>query len=61
MGNGSENNTAFLLAQGWKGWWFDGNEDLKSGEFVRSAIETNRLKVRQMFVTAENKKGTKRV
>lgn len=56
VGNGSENNTAFLFAQGWKGWWFDGNDDLKSSELVRSAIKTDRLKVMQMFVTAENVK-----
>ena len=56
VGNGSENNTAFLFAKVWKGCWFDGNEDLKSSEFVRSAIEKNRLKVRQIFVTAEDVK-----
>jgi hypothetical protein len=25
VGNGSENNTAFLLSQGWTGFWIDGN------------------------------------
>ena len=25
VGDGKENNTAFLLAQGWRGFWIDGN------------------------------------
>jgi hypothetical protein len=31
VGNGRENNTAFLLSQGWTGFWIDG-----SGDFLRA-------------------------
>jgi hypothetical protein len=34
VGDGTENNTAFLLSQGWTGFWIDG-----SGKFVEKARE----------------------
>ena len=36
VGDGNENNTAFLLSQGWRGFWIDG-----SNEFV-SAVKARR-------------------
>jgi hypothetical protein len=54
VGNGAENNTAFLLSQGWTGFWIDG-----SGSFVetirsRSDLSPNCLKWLVSFVTREN-------
>ncbi len=54
--DGSETNTTYLLYQGWKGLWMDGDE-----KFVRSiqvscanAIAKGQLTVVHSFITAEN-------
>lgn len=56
VGNGLENNTAFLLLQGWTGTWIDGDE--KSVDFIqrhfRKPIRERRLQVVSSQVTAEN-------
>lgn len=55
-GDGLENNTAFLLAQGWKGCWIEGDGPLVQTieQHFREPIAQNRLRVQQSFVTAEN-------
>lgn len=54
-GDGIENNTHYLLLQGWRGAWLDG--DAANVERIRGAIDyvPNRtLSVEQAFLTAEN-------
>jgi len=54
-GDGMENNTAYLLFQGWSGFWFDGDES--NVERIRKSVEPatreNRLTVATEFFTAE--------
>jgi hypothetical protein len=54
--DGLENNTAFLLRQGWKGLWMDADtaavERARSG--FRQEIADQRLIVLETFITAEN-------
>ena len=54
-GDGMENNTAYLLFQGWSGFWFDGDES--NVERIRKSVEPatreNRLMVATEFFTAE--------
>ena len=56
VGDGMENNTAFLLFQGWRGFWIEGNA--KANEQISRnfsvLIAANRLKVNQSFITVEN-------
>ncbi len=53
VGDGSENNTAFLLTQGWKGYWVDGND-----EFVKNTgrpdLQPGALRWKVCFVRKEN-------
>jgi hypothetical protein len=55
-GNGLENNTLFLLLQGWKGLWIEGNA--KNYKFIEkkfsTLIKTNQLIVDNQFITKEN-------
>ena len=54
-GNGLENNTHYLLLQGWRGVWIDGNA--KNIAFIRSQLDYQRnnvLAVSKGFITAEN-------
>jgi len=55
-GNGLENNTAFLLVQGWRGVWLEGNP--RNYEMIRASfareMSDGRLKLIQGVVTAEN-------
>ena len=55
-GDGSENNSAYLLLKGWSGYWFDG--DSQNVESIRSrfarAISEKRLTVSREVFTAEN-------
>ncbi len=59
VGNGLINNTAFLLAQGWSGWWVDGDayalQRLRTT--FRPQLESTRLRLREMYITAENIRG----
>lgn len=54
-GNGMENNTTYLLFQGWSGFWFDGEES--NVQAIRKSFEQaarkNRLAVAREFFTAE--------
>lgn len=56
VGNGLENNTAFLVAQGWSGVWIEGSP--KNCEAIRASlareISDGRLKLIEAAVTAEN-------
>jgi hypothetical protein len=56
VGDGMENNTAFLLFQGWRGFWVEGDE--KANEQIlrnfSDQIAASRLVVNQGFITAEN-------
>jgi hypothetical protein len=56
VGNGLENNTAFLLTQGWQGCWIEGNAGLVEGirRHFRKPLSSQQLKVLQSFITAEN-------
>jgi len=61
-GHGLESNTAFLLLQGWTGYWFDGDQvaiDFIQREF-RGPVSEGRLTARQAFITAENAAETLR-
>jgi hypothetical protein len=54
--DGLENNTAYLLAQGWSGTWVDADAaalERARGHF-REPVMQGRLTVVQSFVTAEN-------
>ena len=56
VGNGLENNTTYLLSQGWRGWWLEGN--IKSVSEIRSRfrrqIVEGALTIVGSLVTAEN-------
>ena len=57
VGDGSENNTTALLAQGWHGWWMEGSPDNCSAIQARLATMPSlatRLKVRQALVSPAN-------
>lgn len=59
VGDGLENNTAFLLSQGWTGLWMDGSP--KNGKIIRQKLAkvTSRGNLRfvESFLTAENVNG----
>ena len=56
VGKGLENNTAFLLCQGWSGVWLEGDRD--NCEAIRATcareMQEGRLKLVEASVTAEN-------
>lgn len=56
VGDGLENNTAFLLSQGWTGLWMDGSP--RGAEKIRrhftKSVSTGKLKFIESFITAEN-------
>jgi hypothetical protein len=56
IGDGYQNNSAFLLFQGWNGFWIDANEE--SIRTIRSRfreqLADRRLVIKQAFVSAEN-------
>jgi hypothetical protein len=56
VGNGLENNTAFLLFQGWAGRWIDGSpmvaQEIQSR--FREPLSTGSLKFLNSFITTEN-------
>ncbi len=56
VGDGLENNTVFLLSQGWNGWWIDGDANAMRNlrqTFARPLSDST-LRLHEMFVTAEN-------
>jgi len=54
-GDGMENNTTYLLFQGWSGFWFEGDESNVQAirESFEQAVRKNRLVVAREFLTAE--------
>jgi hypothetical protein len=57
VGDGSENNTTALLAQGWQGWWIEGSEESCSAIQSRLTNQPSlaaQLKVRQALVSPTN-------
>ena len=58
VGTGFENNTAFLLSQGWTGFWVDGSNRFLGALENRSDIQNECLKWIVSFVSRENIAGT---
>jgi hypothetical protein len=60
VGDGLENNTAFLLAQGWRGAWFDGSakQCAKIRERFSREIAAKQLTIVESMLTAENALAT---
>ena len=54
VGDGSENNTAFLLAQGWTGFWIDGNGAFQKTIDSRPDLAGGCLRGAVRFVSREN-------
>ena len=54
VGNGVENNTAFLLAQGWTGFWVDGNPAFQQVIAARADLRDGCIRGRAAFVDREN-------
>lgn len=56
VGNGLENNTASLLIQGWNGVWAEANPEFAGAirESFRTFLDTKRLRLTEIAVTAEN-------
>jgi hypothetical protein len=54
VGNGLENNTLFLLVQGWSGVWLEGSERKVAAAKKNLAVlvAARRLEIHQQFVTA---------
>jgi hypothetical protein len=56
VGDGLENNTVFLLACGWQGWWMEGDE--RQVEVIRRQLHrhlaSKQLRLRRELVTREN-------
>jgi len=56
VGDGLENNTAFLLLNNWKGLWIEGSKNFfsKIKKNLREPILKEQLKVKNSFITPEN-------
>lgn len=54
VGDGRENNTAFLLSQGWTGFWIDGDRAFLRALENRDDLRTDCLKYIAAFVSREN-------
>src|SRR6266404_893931 len=54
VGNGVENNTAFLLSQGWTGFWIDGDPAFLKSIEGKAQLGRKRLRSLASFVTREN-------
>jgi hypothetical protein len=59
VGDGQRNNTTFLLSQGWRGYWLEGNSASVQQIFhrFRQPIEQKQLTVLETVVTRENVVG----
>ena len=57
VGDGRENNTAFLLSQGWRGFWFDGGDQFLGSMHGRRDLADGCLRHHIGFVTRENVAG----
>jgi hypothetical protein len=54
VGDGDENNSAFLLSTGWNGFWIDGNDRFLKMLHGRRDISDNSLRWLVSYVTREN-------
>jgi hypothetical protein len=54
VGDGHENNTAFLLAQGWSGFWLDGDASFAATLDSRPELAAGRVKGMVGYLTREN-------
>lgn len=54
VGSGDENNTAYLLSQGWTGYWIDGSSEFVRTLAARDDLPKDALRYLVSFVTAEN-------
>lgn len=56
VGDGLENNTHFLLFNGWKGLWIDGNEQRFKclQEYFSKPLSTGQLTAVRAFITTDN-------
>lgn len=54
VGDGRENNTAFLLAQGWTGFWIDGDSAFEKTIAARPDLNTGCLRSAVRFVSRES-------
>lgn len=56
VGNGLENNSCFLLVNGWTGLWIEGstNSCQEIEDSFKRFISDKKLKIQQSFITAEN-------
>ena len=54
ISDGTENNTAFLLSRGWKGFWIDGDDTFRRILAARPDLQGDCIKSIVSFVTREN-------
>lgn len=54
ISDGTENNTAFLLSRGWKGFWIDGDDTFRRMLAARPDLQGDCIKSIVSFVTREN-------
>lgn len=54
VGTGNENNTAFLLSQGWTGYWIDGSDRMLGTLASRQDIDRSHVVPAVAFVTRES-------
>lgn len=56
VGNGTENNSAYLLMQNWSGSWIEGSKDHCTAmkQAYINIIENNQLQVKESFITKDN-------
>jgi len=58
IGDGLENNTAFLLSQDWRGYWIDANDEFTKNSQIKNFIDRGMLKTEILFVNRENIKNS---
>jgi hypothetical protein len=56
VGNGLENNSAYLLVKGWQGYWIEGSERFCKSirQSFEDLIANQKLTLKNTFITAEN-------
>lgn len=54
IGDGLENNTAFLLSQGWCGYWIDASDIFIKNEQIKKIVDSGNLKYNISFVDKDN-------
>jgi hypothetical protein len=54
VGDGTENNTAFLLSQGWRGFWIDGSDEFLHAIAARPDLQDGCLNTLVAWVDRDN-------